>query len=616
MSDWNDLSTFVKDADGEAFARIVRRHVGLVHSAAQRLLKDRAAAEEVTQTVFILLAEKARKLKPTGSLGAWLYQAACLQAKDLRRQEIARQRRECAAAMLESIQNETLEEHWDQIGPILDDAMQTLSAKEREVVILRFFEKRGLREVGETLGLSEDAARKRVARALDRLRGWFKRHQVTCSASVLGGALGTFAVSGVSERLVEATIQQAVSHTPTAAVGALTMTWPLVGAFIASAVLPIALTKVYSATVAPVPARVDQPVESERTGLFAVWDALNAAHGPGAGSMPELYEAISALEDEYRKRALRAVFMTEWASIDPEASLRFFLTAEHGDSFYSLFNESWKTCLRVNPEQAIDVMVANREVFREKIERVIDDIAVRRLSALPMLASFVPQRSPVDTRLLNSYMKAADADLVGTRNTLELLEGDAKREAAAGVAKAWAKKDGPAAWKWAQALVPSEVRGRVLRSLLEGWAMTDPIAALECVKEAPAGGGYDGWGNRGTAFEVMSIAASNHLELALDWYAKSPSFPGVSALSSGLSMLAFDDLDGALSLLQCHPQLLKLMESFNTGLSDNRAARVKAYQDWLTSQSQNEFTWKLRESVMTDAVWCSPDKAMSWINEL
>ncbi len=101
MNDWQHLQHYVENGDEAAFASIVQQHANLVFSAAFRQLGERSAAEEITQATFLLLVTKASKLKPTGTLGAWLFRAAHLKAKEYRTQERARQRRECIAMMLD-----------------------------------------------------------------------------------------------------------------------------------------------------------------------------------------------------------------------------------------------------------------------------------------------------------------------------------------------------------------------------------------------------------------------------------------------------------------------------------------------------------------------------------
>lgn len=181
----------------EAFAELVRRHLALVYSAAHRQLKSPELAEEVAQNVFTDLARQASHLKRDSALTAWLYQVTRRSAIDVIRRESRRQMREqttYALAVMNQHDSRSAENEWRQIEPILDEAMQELDEPDRTAVLLRYFENKSLQEVSRALGTSEDAARKRVSRAVERLRGILGRRGVAASAASLAVALSTQAV--------------------------------------------------------------------------------------------------------------------------------------------------------------------------------------------------------------------------------------------------------------------------------------------------------------------------------------------------------------------------------------------------------------------------------------
>ncbi len=183
------LSRFTKRGDEAAFGELVTRHLDLVYSAALRQLNgDAHLAEDVIQTVFTDLARKARSLPRDVMLNGWLYEAARFAAAKAVRGEQRRRAREQEAAAMYDPTPETTPD-WEQLRPVLDSAMGELSATDRNAVLLRFFERKDFRAVGAALGLSEDAAQKRVARALEKLRTKLTRHGVTLSASALAAAI-------------------------------------------------------------------------------------------------------------------------------------------------------------------------------------------------------------------------------------------------------------------------------------------------------------------------------------------------------------------------------------------------------------------------------------------
>jgi RNA polymerase sigma factor (sigma-70 family) len=182
-SDLELLRDYAQNKSEESFAELVRRHVNLVYSAALRQVQSPQLAEEVTQSAFSDLACNAGKLKPDTILTAWLYQVARRTAIDVVRRESRRQLREQIASEMNAM-NATASD-WAHVEPFLDEAMHTLDETDRAAVLLRYFENKSLREVGQTLGTSDDAAQKRVSRAVERLREFFTKRNVTIGASGL-----------------------------------------------------------------------------------------------------------------------------------------------------------------------------------------------------------------------------------------------------------------------------------------------------------------------------------------------------------------------------------------------------------------------------------------------
>src|SRR6266700_1926027 len=183
MNDQQLLEQYTREGSEEAFAALVHRHLDLVYSAALRQVRSQELAEEVAQSVFTDLSRNAGRLKSETVLTAWLYQVARRTAVDVVRRETRRQQREQIAVELTDMNTES--SIWGQIEPLLEEGMESLEATERSAILLRFFENRSLREVGQTLGTSEDAAQKRVSRAVERLREFFTRRGVTAGTSGL-----------------------------------------------------------------------------------------------------------------------------------------------------------------------------------------------------------------------------------------------------------------------------------------------------------------------------------------------------------------------------------------------------------------------------------------------
>ena len=238
------LARYTRQNAEDAFAEIVRRHLDLVFSAALRQVRSPQLAEEVAQSTFISLARDANRLAPDTILAAWLYQVTHHTAANVVRREARRQLREQIASEMNAI-NSTLAD-WTHIEPLLDEAMHALDDTGRAAVLLRYFENKSLREVGQTLGMSDDAAQKRVRRAVERLREFFVKRGVTIGASGLGVVISANAVQGApvglavtistAAALAGTTIATTATATAAKAIAMTTLQKTLITATLAAAV--------------------------------------------------------------------------------------------------------------------------------------------------------------------------------------------------------------------------------------------------------------------------------------------------------------------------------------------------------------------------------------------
>jgi RNA polymerase sigma factor (sigma-70 family) len=197
-SDRELIDAYLKGSQ-EAFAALVGRHLDLVYSAARRQTRSSALAEEVAQTVFLKLSQHAAGLQPDTTLPAWLYVATRHAAIDLLRQESRRRAREQAASEIHAMH--TAPSVWNQVEPLLDEAMAALPSADRDVLVHRYFADKSLRDVGAALGISDDAAQKRVSRALDQLRSLLAKCGVTVTVAGLATDLSAHAIEAAPAAL-------------------------------------------------------------------------------------------------------------------------------------------------------------------------------------------------------------------------------------------------------------------------------------------------------------------------------------------------------------------------------------------------------------------------------
>jgi RNA polymerase sigma factor (sigma-70 family) len=228
LTDQQLLRDYSERRSETAFAELVRRHVDFVYSAALRMVRDRQLAEDVVQGVFVAFAQNARRLADRSVLSGWLHRTTQNLAANAVRSDVRRRVREQEAAAMNELLAHDSGPAWEQIAPHLDAALGELSEPDRDALLLRYFERKTAGEMAQILDTSEDAAQKRVRRAVERLREFFAKRGVTIGAGGIVVLISANAVQaapiGLTATILASAALAGTTLTITTATNAIAMT--------------------------------------------------------------------------------------------------------------------------------------------------------------------------------------------------------------------------------------------------------------------------------------------------------------------------------------------------------------------------------------------------------
>ena len=205
------LAEYTRHGSEDAFAELVQRHISLVYSTALRHVGVAAQAEEIVQVVFVILARKAGGLHPATILEGWLHETTRLSALRFLRGERRRQFREQEVYMQSNLPEDPDNSAWNEIFPLLDEALGRLKKRDRDVVILRYFKEKSVRDVADAMQIKESAAQRRILRALEKLRSFFATRGVYSTTAIIAGAITANSVQAAPAALAQSVAAAAIA---------------------------------------------------------------------------------------------------------------------------------------------------------------------------------------------------------------------------------------------------------------------------------------------------------------------------------------------------------------------------------------------------------------------
>jgi len=505
------LRDYCEHQSAEAFTELVRRHVDAVFSSAlRRAHGDRALAEDITQQVFTDFARKAAQLPPGTVAGGWLHRHTGFTASHFTDRERRRRAREQEAAAMNALTDSSPDAAWHQTAPLLDAAMDSLPAEDRDALVLRFFERRDFRAVGQALGVSDDTAQKRVTRALDKLRGLLTRRGVTSSGAALSAIMLAHTVSPAPAALVAALPGRALAGaaatggTVTAAIAGMSVIarWKLAGlaaALAAAGALPFVIQKMQSpppsaalpspaltsASPPAKPVKVPGPTRTAPAAVAApqsLSEIITAAAGElrgGAQNISATTRALSLLAQIPTSQSREALTLVQGVTDESARALLYrYVLSQWAES------EPWQAINFANDELPEQYRLATTE-------GVLAAWAARDPEAVIGWSTKLGGAAPAECRqsLLGSIFKTlASRDLAKAFFHLEHMQSSNERaQALRGVLETvQTQPERERILSLAGGLKDEELRTQTRRAVVENWTRHAAAAAAWVEKSEPA----------------------------------------------------------------------------------------------------------------------------------
>ncbi len=589
LSDRELIQEFAASRSEAAFRTLVDRHVDHVHSVARRVTHNDDLARDVSQQVFVKLATRHQKIPQKLSLSVWLHVNTRSLAIDLVRSEEARRRREQVSQQLAAM-NESESTDWSRLEPVIDEMIESLPTLDREIVIMRFYQKRSHGDIGKMLDLAPDAARMRVNRALERLRKHLSKRGVATTAAALAVALPAHAVTPAPAALASTISTSAMTATTAVATGGSTATL-------------ITVAKTHLAAIATV--AVATPIISLQHATHVELRNENAA----------LHQEIASAAEESTRPPTVGGTVSSSPSLRPGDLKDIFAQSDPMKRIRALIQYVDELRPHWIGEALEDLRQGSPEWDREA--EFIAHMMLTRWgnddpeAALSNLGEVDLGQGSIDARSILASLAASDLDralawLNDPDNTLAQLPKNGHYLAGT-IAKEWVRQDPEAALAWAQSL-PLDQRTGAFYGVLGSLATTDPERASTLAAELEST--HDRTEIMG---EIAHYWARQSAARALEWARSLEGGEGQNAMTGALRGWAQTEPQAAAEFID------QLPESERSGRHVAAVTNTWARQDparaalWLDEQRESPGKVEAMGHLIWNWTTVDPEAASTWL---
>ena len=638
-----ELVLAVRRGDKRAFVEIVARHQAMVCGITYSILADFAASEDAAQEAFLTAWRKFQHLREPERLRGWLGQIA-------RNAALGHLRRDKGSASLQDTPDLPDERPApDELAASAEEAalvresVGKLPELYRLPLILYYREGQSVRAVAESLAISEDAVKQRLARGREMLREEMSSLVETVLTRTKPTAVFTMAIAVAIGALaapaaVASSVFAAAGSTAAGSASAAGSATPILTAMSTTKALLVtaALVAVVSLPVgyrlrierpatsgdvvaeAPAPTRgqTNTAPDFANSALFAEWRQLHERYGTNSEAMPLLYKAINGLKDSLHRRAFLAALVSEWVQVDAAGGLKFFFTKGHNNSERSQFFQEW---LAVNPGAALDGLLAAGPGWDKIAHDLLPEIAKQLPGRVPDVVSRLPDPENFwDTKVRDAFTAIGGDNLGQARTAALALTGANRQQALEGVATAWAKSDPQSAISWAKSLGQGVDQAELVRCALVGLAGVNPSAALDQVGMVPPGG-KQGFFASTTGARVLQAAVNSDFDGTVAWVAAHPgalSQEDLLGMANAVTERLNADPAGFLNSHALDGSLASILPAVDSALLNNAGAQQGAVWDWLKTQPDSETIKAFKQQVLNAVAWQNPTQALQMVPDL